>query len=75
MEPSARFERAAFSVPRRRSVHWSYEGMSWGSAIRTRISDFKDLRDSGYPIPHHEPRAGLEPAASEVQAPRSGQMS
>jgi hypothetical protein len=27
------------------------------------------------PFPIKEPRAGLEPAASEVQAPRSGQMS
>ena len=52
MEPSARFERAAFSLPRRCSFRWSYEGVSWGSAIRTRISDFKDLRDAGYPIPH-----------------------
>jgi hypothetical protein len=33
LEPSARFERAAFSLPRRRSIHWSYEGTSWGSAI------------------------------------------
>jgi hypothetical protein len=75
MEPPVRFERTTFALPRRRSYRWSYEGVSWGSAIRTRISDFKDLQDAGYPIPHREPRAGLEPATSEVQAPRSGQMS
>jgi hypothetical protein len=35
MEPPARFERAAFSLPRRRSNHWSYEGVSWVSRVRT----------------------------------------
>jgi hypothetical protein len=55
MEPSARFERAAFSLPRRRSTRWSYEGMSWGSAIRTRISRLQG--PGGFRLPHSPSRA------------------
>ena len=35
----------------------------------------KDLRDCLLSHSHQEPRAGLEPAASEAQAPRSRHMS
>jgi hypothetical protein len=59
MEPSARFGRAAFSLPRRRSIQWSYEGVSWGSAIRTRISRLQ--RPAGCRLPHSPSRAACRP--------------
>jgi hypothetical protein len=36
MEPSVRFELTAFSLPRRRSNHWSYEGSRARYRSRTR---------------------------------------
>jgi hypothetical protein len=55
MEPPVRFERTTFALPRRRSFRWSYEGTSWGSVIRTRISRFQ--RPAGFRLPHSPPRA------------------
>lgn len=59
MEPSARFERASFSLPRRRSIRWSYEGVSWVPRARTwkrrRVKARSGL--PGLPIPHHSSRA------------------
>ena len=56
MEPSARFERAAFSLPRRRSIRWSYEGVSWVPRVRTwKRRRVKACRVCQFP--HHPSRA------------------
>ena len=56
MEPSARFERAAFSLPRRRSNRWSYEGVSWVPRARTwKRRRVKACRVCQFP--HHPSRA------------------
>jgi hypothetical protein len=55
MEPSARFERAAFSLPRRRSIRWSYEGVSWGRWGRTSVSRAKTSRPAISRVPIRAP--------------------
>jgi hypothetical protein len=53
MEPPARFERAAFSLPRRRSDRWSTKQARAGEARFGRAPrGFKDLQAASYPIPH-----------------------
>jgi hypothetical protein len=63
MEPSVRFERTTFSVPRRRSGRYSYEGVSWAPRLRTWKSlGSKPSGSAGSPSAHQEPPADAEPA-------------
>lgn len=49
MEPPVRFERTTFSLPRRRSHRWSYEGVSW--APRARTWKLSGQSRAGLPVP------------------------